>query len=1034
MDPLPSAELKCPLCGVALSIDAVNGCCPRCLMAGAMQPTQAGETAAPVPSLTPEELAPHFPQLEILECLGRGGMGVVYKARQKSLNRLVALKLLAPERADDPQFAARFEKEAHALAALNHPNIVGVYDFGSVVQSSGLPSDKPRELNHIYFLLMEFVDGVNLRQLLQTKRLTPKEALSIVPPICEALQCAHDHGIVHRDIKPENLLIDKNGTVKIADFGIAKIYSSPLAPREEPCAAADTQDSKPSETPLFGESSPLISRCEMATMGTPGYAAPEQANGTADHRTDIFSLGVVLYEMLTGERPKENITPPSKRVQVDIRIDEIVLKALEKTPSLRFQTAAEFRTRVETFASNPPSSQPEANRTDSHRTHIPVTSSPELVRMEFRLWMIGLVLANIALIALFDPGGNSRSKAAACFFAIAIGGSVQFWMWLREKAERSRGAGESVIATHASTHSGTGKVLRILGLTVLALAAAFALLVGFYFSLSKAPVEVLRMSVQPLRVIGRSVIVRVIAHEPVPDCEMRMVLEGPRLSTEPSGHDVPVIPADVASSGFKGTYVMPRHSPADQPWTALDRSTRQKEIAFVLPNADLAQSALNEFQSIDRIEIERGRTYTSTVFEVSSAGDKSRYRASLQFTPPIRQDSPQWVEVMPAAPVKSERKIELSWIVRAARSGVVTFCLVNGRDSFPLSRDPESALWMTTYKLILTEVAPNRVRLQPSRGGHTEMDGSFDELAQEMLSTYAAVKTERDWKTQLCQISGTQLSVKITDQFNAEALTNSERRTSDIAGTTIGPTPDTQSTVDPVAEIEMKVAQDQLEKTLTAIEEAQAEAEKLSSDFRPDHPKMLESQSKLRALEDKAARHREIIKENQAPLPLTFSGTTTTGTTNADLSKVDLSNADLRKTDLSNVDLSMADLSRADLSHAVPGFTYLLFNQLGSWLYMSAIAFAFYVARRRTGLPGFGWLLVFAVGALAHSLGKFFVMWWLAHAFEPQTVGYAAQAFEVLKILLYGCAIVGSFTLIFTLVLSFRRRQQSQSTQPTEQP
>ena len=203
----------CPHCGSALPADVPESQCPRCLMAQIIEPTQAGDQAAAIPSLTPEELAPHFPQLDILECLGRGGMGVVYKARQKSLNRLVALKLLAPERADDPQFAARFEKEAHALAALNHPNIVGVYDFG-VTQT--LLSEKPT-----YFLLMEFVDGVNLRQLMQAKKLTPKEALSIVPPVCDALQCAHDHGIVHRDIKPENLLIDKSGTVKIADFGIA---------------------------------------------------------------------------------------------------------------------------------------------------------------------------------------------------------------------------------------------------------------------------------------------------------------------------------------------------------------------------------------------------------------------------------------------------------------------------------------------------------------------------------------------------------------------------------------------------------------------------------------------------------------------------------------------------------------------------------------------------------------------------------------------------------------------------------------------
>lgn len=290
-------------------------------MAQIIEPTQPGDSSAALPPLSPEELAPHFPQLEILECLGRGGMGVVYKARQKSLNRLVALKLLAPERANDPQFAARFEKEAHALAALNHPNIVSVYDFGLA--------------RGFYFLLMEFVDGMNLRQLLQARRLTPKEALGIVPPVCEALQCAHDHGIVHCDIKPENLLIDKAGAVKIADFGIAKIIGS------------ERGDYFPGESAQYVASSSL-------PFGTPDYAAPEQANGTADHRADIYSLGVVLYEMLTGERPKEKIEAPSKRVQVDVRIDEIVLRALAKTPELRFATAAEFRTQVEAVSSGVP--------------------------------------------------------------------------------------------------------------------------------------------------------------------------------------------------------------------------------------------------------------------------------------------------------------------------------------------------------------------------------------------------------------------------------------------------------------------------------------------------------------------------------------------------------------------------------------------------------------------------------------------------------------------------------------------------------
>ncbi len=262
----------------------------------------------PQPPVSPEELAPHFPQIEILECLGRGGMGVVYKARQKSLNRLVALKLLAPERVTDARFAERFTREAHALAALNHPHIVTVYDFG---QAGGY-----------YFLLMEFVDGVNLRQLLQAKKLTQEEALAIIPPLCDALQYAHEHGIVHRDIKPANLLLDKSGRVKIADFGIAK---------------------------MVGDNS-SIGLTESQPVGTPQYMAPEQKeHRVTDHRADIYSLGVVLYEMLTGELPTDKLQTPSRKVQIDVRLDTIVLRALEKTPELRYQTAVELRTQVETL-------------------------------------------------------------------------------------------------------------------------------------------------------------------------------------------------------------------------------------------------------------------------------------------------------------------------------------------------------------------------------------------------------------------------------------------------------------------------------------------------------------------------------------------------------------------------------------------------------------------------------------------------------------------------------------------------------------
>ena len=308
----------CPRCGATLPSAATGGLCPRCLMAEAMAPTQAEAEPSAQPPLPPEQVAPHFPQLEILECLGRGGMGVVYKARQKTLNRFVALKLLAPERVLDPRFAERFTAEAQALAALNHPNIVTIHDFG---QAGGF-----------YYLLMEFVDGVNLRQLLRARNFTPEEALAIVPPLCDALQFAHDRGIVHRDIKPENLLIDVTGRVKVADFGIAKMLGT-LNPKKN-----------------AGEPPAPVTATHTG-VGTPGYSAPEQMTHPqrVDSRADIYSLGVVFYELLTGERPDGRLEPPSKKVQIDVRLDEVVLRALEMDPELRFQQVSEVKTMVETI-------------------------------------------------------------------------------------------------------------------------------------------------------------------------------------------------------------------------------------------------------------------------------------------------------------------------------------------------------------------------------------------------------------------------------------------------------------------------------------------------------------------------------------------------------------------------------------------------------------------------------------------------------------------------------------------------------------
>lgn len=318
-----SSSPNCPQCGAALPAGAPGGLCPRCLMALNLQTETVftDDTPAAQPPLPPDQIAPHFPQLEILECLGRGGMGVVYQARQKTLNRFVALKLLAPERVNDAKFAERFAREAQALAALNHPNIVTIHDFG---QAGGY-----------YFLIMEFVDGLNLRQLLRARKFTPEEALAIVPPLCDALQFAHERGIVHRDIKPENLLLDKSGRVKVADFGIAKMLGHSHGDLPGTASAPDN--------------------ATKTAMGTPGYSAPEQKSDPqhVDSRADIYSLGVVFYEMLTGELPGKRIEPPSRKVQIDVRLDQVVLRALEKTPELRYQQASEVKTCVETIVASP---------------------------------------------------------------------------------------------------------------------------------------------------------------------------------------------------------------------------------------------------------------------------------------------------------------------------------------------------------------------------------------------------------------------------------------------------------------------------------------------------------------------------------------------------------------------------------------------------------------------------------------------------------------------------------------------------------
>ena len=303
----------CERCGAVLpQDDRFAGRCPRCLMRVGLQPEPTGPRAWEPPPLA--VLAAEFPQLELVGLVGRGGMGAVYEARQPALGRTVALKVLPDEVGEDPAFAERFEREARLLAQLDHPHIVRVYDAG--------------RQGRRYYFLMEFVEGRNLRRLIRDGDVAPAQALAIVSQVCEALQYAHDQGVVHRDIKPENILVDTNGRVKIADFGLAK---------------------------LTGADAPagLLTRSDQA-MGTMHYVAPEQLRRplTVDHRADIYSLGVVFYELLTGDVPIGAFPPPSQSVAIDVRLDEVVLKSLAREPERRYQRADDVRTDVLSVSSS----------------------------------------------------------------------------------------------------------------------------------------------------------------------------------------------------------------------------------------------------------------------------------------------------------------------------------------------------------------------------------------------------------------------------------------------------------------------------------------------------------------------------------------------------------------------------------------------------------------------------------------------------------------------------------------------------------
>jgi serine/threonine protein kinase len=303
-----SSGITCRRCGSRLGTGVLASLCPQCLFQqGLGTPCSCRPKSFVAPSLS--SIASLVPGVELLELVGQGGMGAVYKGRQHLLNRLVAVKVLPATAADGGSIVSRFRREARVLARLNNPNVVAIYDYGS---AGGLS-----------YFTMDYVEGCTLRQMLKVGQLEPERAVDLFCQLCDGLQHAHERGVVHRDIKPENLLIDKRGRLKVADFGIATLK----------------WDGPSNERPTL----------EGQRIGTPYYMAPEQAQRphTVDHRADIYSAGAVLYEMLTGVLPLGRFAPPSGKARIPLQMDMAVLGALETEASARYPSIEEFKAAVQ---------------------------------------------------------------------------------------------------------------------------------------------------------------------------------------------------------------------------------------------------------------------------------------------------------------------------------------------------------------------------------------------------------------------------------------------------------------------------------------------------------------------------------------------------------------------------------------------------------------------------------------------------------------------------------------------------------------
>ena len=303
---------RCLHCGAVLGAAILSGLCPKCMLQrGCQAPTAEDIESVRSPSL--ELIAESMRGLfQPIEFTGRGGMGAVYKGYHCKLNGFVALKIMQPRTGNRAGIKAafhRFKREARLQARLTHRNVVAIYDFGLA--------------GNFLYLTMDFVDGSSLRQMLQSGPLKPSTAVKLFVQLCDGLQHAHESGVIHRDIKPENLLVDKESVLKIADFGLAKFNGE-------------------------GETNEWTT-LDSGRIGTPHYMAPEQIEKPheVDHRADIYSAGVVLYEMLTGGLPLGLFSRPSQKVEVDSSFDAVLFRALNKDVARRYRNVREFKQAVE---------------------------------------------------------------------------------------------------------------------------------------------------------------------------------------------------------------------------------------------------------------------------------------------------------------------------------------------------------------------------------------------------------------------------------------------------------------------------------------------------------------------------------------------------------------------------------------------------------------------------------------------------------------------------------------------------------------